>query len=202
MHTDSTEVNRKQAQSLATQAKLVRVARQLFAERGYANVGTEEIVRSAGVTRGALYHQYADKRDLFRAVFEQVEADVIGEIAAGALGGDDPLQALRQGCALWLDACARPEVHRIVLMDAPVVLGWEEWRAIGERHSFGVVAATLQHAMETGAIARQPVRALTHFVIGALDEVALYIASSEDRDAARADVTEVLDRLVESLRPR
>jgi len=186
--------------SEATRAALVAAARPLFAERGYAGVGTEEIVRAAGVTRGALYHQFADKRELFAAVFEDTEAELIAEAAQRVAGGADPVEALRGGFLGWLEACSRPAVQRIVLVDAPAVLGWEEWRAIGERHGLGVTMAALQAGMDAGALAPQPVRPLAHVVVGALDEAALYVARADDAETARAEMTQVLDRLVESLR--
>ncbi|HEX6460938.1 MAG TPA: TetR/AcrR family transcriptional regulator [Thermoleophilaceae bacterium] len=203
MHTDSTHVKRgsKAAQSEATRAKLVKVARRLFAKRGYAAVGTEEVVKKAGVTRGALYHQFADKKDLFRAVFEQVEAEVTQRIVAQAGAfASDPVQELRTGTKLWLDASLDPEVRRIVLLDAPAVLGFEEWRQIVARHALGVLAAGLEGAMEAGVIARQPVMALAHVITGALDAAALYVAESDDPEAARKDMEPVLDRMVEKLR--
>src|SRR3954465_13115999 len=132
----STETPRtsKAAQSEATRSRLLAAARSLFAERGYAHVGTEEIVRAAGVTRGALYHQFADKRDLFAAVFEELEGELITEAAGRMVGHDDPLAAMKEACRGWLEACARPEAQQIVLLDAPAVLGYETWREIGERH--------------------------------------------------------------------
>ncbi len=200
MHTDSTHVNRKAAQSAATRERLLGAARRLFAERGYAAVGTEEIVRAAGVTRGALYHQFAGKEDLFAAVVEAVEGDLVREAAGSLAGADDPLEALRAGLLAWLTVCERPEAQQIVLLDAPGVLGWERWRAIGEAHGLGVTMAALQHAMDAGAIAPQPVRALAHVVIAALDEAALYIARAEDADAARTEMEQVLGRIVDTLR--
>jgi AcrR family transcriptional regulator len=201
MHTDSTNVkSAKAAQSEATRAKLVRAGRRLFGKRGFADVGTEEIVRAAGVTRGALYHQFADKRELFAAVFEDTEAELIAEAARGAAATDDPVEALRGGFTAWLEACSRPAVQRIVLVDAPAVLGWEEWREIGERHGLGVTMAALRAAMDAGAIAPQPLRPLAHVLVGALDEAALYVARAEDTDTARVEMTQVIDRLVDSLR--
>src|SRR5215472_1311022 len=111
--------------SEATRRQLVTAARALFGARGYAGVGTEEIVRAAGVTRGALYHQFRDKADLFAAVAEEVEAEIAERIAAGARAAADPVEALRAGARLFLDACGEPEVERIILLDAPAVLGWE-----------------------------------------------------------------------------
>src|SRR5260370_7590812 len=115
--------------SEATRQALVRAARSLFGARGYADVGTEEMVRTAGVTRGALYHQFRDKAGLFAAVAEEVEAEITGRIAAGAAGeSSEPTDVLRAGARLFLEACAEPEVERIILLDAPAVLGWEAWR--------------------------------------------------------------------------
>jgi AcrR family transcriptional regulator len=205
MHTDSTHVKRgtKAAQSEATRAKLVKVARRLFAKRGYAAVGTEEVVKKAGVTRGALYHQFSDKKDLFRAVFEQVEAEVTQRILtqAGAFA-TDPVEELRTGTRLWLDASLDPEVRRIVLLDGPAVLGFEEWRQIVARHGLGVIAAGLEGAMAAGVIATQPVMALAHVITGALDAAALYVAESDDPETARKEMDPVLEWLVESLRPK
>ena len=153
------------------------------------------------MTRGALYHQFADKRDLFRGVFEQVDSELIKRVASRALAHADPLEALRQGFLVWLEECSRPEVQRIVLVDAPGVLGWEEWRATGERTGFGIAVAALEHAIEAGAVERQPVQALAHVVIGALDEAALYIARADDPAAARRDTEIVLERMIETMRP-
>jgi AcrR family transcriptional regulator len=203
MHTDSTNVKRgsKAAQSEVTRAKLVKAARRLFAKKGFAAVGTEEIVKKAGVTRGALYHQFEDKRDLFRAVFEQVESGVAQDVASKALAASDPLDALHTGARLWLDACLDPEVRQIVLIDAPAVLGWDEWREIGARYGLGLLAAALQTAMEVGAIEEQPLMPLAHVTMGALDAAALYVAEADDPEAARKEMDPVLVRLVQTLQP-
>ena len=187
--------------SEATRGALIAAARALFALRGFAAVGTEEIVRAAGVTRGALYHQFADKRELFAAVFEQVEAEVTTETARAAVasGASDPLAVLRVGALGWLEACSEPEVQRIVLLDGPAVLGWAAWREIGMRHGLGLVEAALQAAMDAGLLAPQPVRPLAHVLIGAVDEAALYVATAEDRPVARAEVGAVLDALLTAL---
>jgi AcrR family transcriptional regulator len=188
--------------SEATRAALVAAARPLFAERGFAGVGTEEIVRAAGVTRGALYHQFADKRELFAAVFEQVEAKLSERIGAAAIssGAADPLAALRAGTTAWLDASTEPETQRIVLLDGPAVLGWERWRAIAMHYGFGLVETVLQAAIDAGQLAPQPVPPLAHVLIGAVDEAALYVATSADPARARAEVEAVLERLLAGLR--
>ena len=188
--------------SEATRRQLVTAARALFGARGYADVGTEEIVRAAGVTRGALYHQFRDKADLFAAVAEQIEAEITNRIAAGAAdAAADPMDALRAGARLFLDACAEPEVERIILLDAPAVLGWEAWRDLASRYGLGLVQVALQAAMDAGAIVQQPVVPLAHVLIGALDECALYIAEAEDPAAAREQCTAIFDRILRGITP-
>jgi AcrR family transcriptional regulator len=186
--------------SEATREKLVRTARRLFARRGYSDVGTEEIVRRAGVTRGALYHHFRDKKDLFRAVFVAVENELIERIAAEALSQPEPMEQLRRGWTLFLDAALEPEVQRIALIDAPAVLGWQEWREVG-RAGIDLVALGLEGAMEAGAIERQPLIPLSHVIVGALDEGALYVAQAQDVEKARAEAGLVFARLIDSLQP-
>ena len=185
----------------ATRAALIGAARELFAARGFAAVGTSEIVQRAGVTRGALYHHFADKHDLFRAVYERVEQELTERIVTEVplAGSDDPVTVLRRGTARFLDACLEPEVQRIALLDAPAVLGYEAWREIGARYGLGLIAAALQSAVERGALPSQPVRPLAHVLLGALDEAALYIARSDDVAAARREIGETLDRLLTAL---
>src|SRR3981081_3704558 len=148
----------KAEQSEATRAALLGAARPLFAERGYAAVATEEIVRAAGVTRGALYHHFAGKEELFAAVYEEVEADLVAEIGQVATVATAPLAALLKGAARVLEACRRPEVQRITLIDAPSVLGWERWREIGVRYGFGLIEEVLRAGMEQGVIEPPPLR--------------------------------------------
>ncbi len=187
--------------SAATRDALVAAARSLFAARGFADVGTEEIVRAAGLTRGALYHHFADKSELFAAVFETVEAEVSTRIAAAAAAAPDPdpIVVMRLGASAWLDACAEPEVHRIVLLDAPAVLGWERWTEIGDRHNMGLVQALLAHAIEVGRLPQQPVPPLAHALLGAIREAALYLVRADDPGQARVDVGAVIDRLIDAL---
>ncbi len=149
------------------------------------------------MTRGALYHQFADKADLFAAVLEEVESE-IAERVADAVAGVDPEDTaglLLAGADAWLDASSEPDLQRIVLLDGPSVLGWERWREICLRHTVGLIAALLQDGVDRGALPAHPVQALTHVLVGAVDEAALYIARADDRSAARADMDVVLRRL-------
>lgn len=185
----------------ATRGALVAAARELFGTRGFAEVGTEEVVRAAEVSRGALYHQFADKTELFAAVFEALEEELVATIGArlAAAGVRDPIGALTAGVGAWLDACAEPEIQRIVLLDAPSVLGWERFREIGLRYGLGLVEGVLTTAMDAGQLERRPVRPLAHVLIGALDEAALYVARAPDRVTARAEVEDTLQALVTGL---
>ena len=189
----------REERSEATRSALLAAARRLFGERGYAAVGTEEIVRAAGVTRGALYHHFAGKAALLEAVYVEIESELTEKIATAALGGSDPVEALRAGTEMFLDACLEPEVQRIVLLDAPAVLGWERWREIAADHGLGLVEAALGAAMEAGAISPQPLRPLAHVLMGALDEAAMLVARAADREAARAEVGATLEGLIEAL---
>jgi AcrR family transcriptional regulator len=192
----------KAEQSEATRGTLIATARRLFAERGFAAVGTEEIVQQSGVTRGALYHHFRGKEDLFRAVVEKVEEDLMAEVAEAAYSESDPWRRLQAGIDVFLDACVRTEMRRIVLQDAPSVLGWETWREIDARYALGLVEMGLSEAMDQGVIDRQPVRPLAHVMLGALDEAGLMIAQAEDVSAAREEVGVIVARLLEGLRPR
>ena len=175
------------------------MARDLFTERGYDDVGTEEIVRSAGVTRGALYHQFGDKASLLEAVYERIEAESTERVARIVLGSElhSPLEAMKAGVEAFLDECAKPELRQVALHDAPAVLGWERWREIGAANGLGLIEASVAAAIEAGEIREMPVKALAHLLMGALDEAAMLLARDE-RPERRAEVTEVLVTLLES----
>jgi AcrR family transcriptional regulator len=183
-----------------TRSELMRAARELFAERGYAGVGTEEIVARAGVTRGALYHHFEDKKDLFRAVHEELERDLVASIGERIAGIDDPWELLVTGVRAFLDACTEPALMRIALVDAPVVLGWEEWRDIDTRYGLGLVSFGLQNAMDRGLFRRQAVRPLAHLLAGSMTEAAMMIAHAPDHEAARREVEGPLLAILEGLR--
>jgi AcrR family transcriptional regulator len=183
----------------ATRTALISTGRRLFAERGYAAVPAEEIVREAGVTRGALYHHFDGKRDLFAAVVEEVEDELTQALGREALGQSDPVAVLRVGCSAWLDACLEPELQQIVLRDAPSVLGWEEWRALGDRYGLGLLRAALEGAMDAGALKKQPATPLAHVLLAVLDEAAMVVVRSDDVQASRAEMGHTLDGLIDGL---
>lgn len=187
--------------SAATRDALVAAARRLFAAQGFAEVPTDAIVAEAGVTRGALYHQFADKVALFDAVLDAVEADVAGRLAAdvAAAGITDPVDAMRRTVRTWLTICVEPEIRRIALVDGPSVVGWSRWREVCQQHVFGLAEALLAGGIATGRIRAQPVRPLAHVLMGASDEAAMYVAESADPAQARAEMIEVLDGVIDGM---
>jgi AcrR family transcriptional regulator len=196
------DTRRTQAERAAeTREALIAAARPLFAERGFAEVALETIVRAAGVTRGALYHHFADKTELFAAVFERVEAEVATRMteAIAAANEADPVEVMRLGANFWLDACSDPEIQRITLVDAPAVLGWTRWTEIGDRYNTGLVRNLLANAVETGRIPAQPIDATALTMLGAMREMTLYVARAEDYDQARQEAGAVMDRLILAL---
>jgi AcrR family transcriptional regulator len=196
----SNPTGRRDADARATREALIDAALELFTERGYAEVGTEEIVARAKVTRGALYHHFADKRDLFRAVFERVEGDLMERIGATMEVAEDPWGLMVAGMRAFLDACEEPAVKQISLSDAPAVLGWEEWREIDNRHGLGLTRAALQGAVDSGSIRPIAVEPMAHLFVAALSEAAFVIAHAAQPRKARAEVEEALVQLVEGLR--
>ncbi len=191
---------RREAEARATREALVDAALELFTERGYAAVGTEEIVARAKVTRGALYHHFTDKRDLFRAVFERVEADLMERIGARMGGAEGPWELITTGMRSFLDACEEPAVKQISLTDAPAVLGWKEWREIDNRHGLGLTRAALDGAVAAGVLRPIAVEPMAHLFVAALSEAAFVIAHAERPRKARTEVEQALMQLLEGLR--
>src|SRR5579862_5708132 len=151
------EVAKRTAQAAETREALIRAARELFGGQGYAATSTEEIVEHAGVTKGALYHHFADKEALFRAVFERVQLEV-SDAAVVEFLQPDSWAALIAGCRLWVDAHADPAVRQIALVDGRGVLGWETAREIETRYSTVALRGALRKAMHAGVVVRQPLR--------------------------------------------
>ena len=187
--------------SAATRDALVTAGRALFGARGYADVGTEEVVRAAGVSRGALYHHFADKAELFAAVLESVEEMTNARVVAAvmAAGPDDPITAMQRGTAAFLDVCAEPEMARIMLIDAPAVLGAQGWSDASTESDIGLVVQLITHGIELGRIRPQPAVPLARILLGALREAALFLASAPDPAAAREEVGAVLNGIIESV---
>lgn len=197
------EIKRRtqEERSAATRDALISAARKLWGARGYAEVGTPEIATAAGVTRGAMYHQFADKAALFGEVVETVEQDVMARMAAfvAESGARTSADAIRAAVDAWLEASGDPEVRQLILLDAPSVLGWAAFRDVAQRYSLGMTEQLLTDAIRAGQLADQPVRPLAHVLIGALDEAAMAIAMADDPKRARRETGEVLHRLIDAM---
>ncbi|MGC7093854.1 TetR/AcrR family transcriptional regulator [Amycolatopsis lurida] len=178
--------------SAGTKNALVTAARELFAERGYQAVPADEIVRAAGVSRGALYHHYGDKQGLFRAVVDELEQEVTDAIRAEMAAQPDFLSGLAVALTAFLDACARPEVRQISLIDGPSVLGWQAWRELEAQYGLGLIEELVAAAIEHGLFEPRPVKVLAQLVLSAVAEAALMIAYADDPVATRAEAEAAL----------
>jgi AcrR family transcriptional regulator len=185
----------------ATRGRLIAAARRLFAEQGFAATSTEQILSETAVSRGALYHHFPSKTDLFQAAFEQVEDELTARLLqiAGAGGETDPLRILELGFAAFLDQCLLPEVQRIVMLDGPTVLGWDLWHQLDERYAFGTIKAVLTVAADTGRIAPESVESLTHLLVGAVMQAGMVVARSDDPLTAKKAMTDTFAGLVSAL---
>ena len=173
-------------------------AHRLFAEHGYAAVSADDIVSAAGLTRGALHHHFGDKAGLFRAVFEQLDAELTTELNTALTAAEDTLSGLAIGLGAFLDMCQRPEVLRIALTDAPTVLGWETWRAIEAEHGLGLIITLIEQAVAEGTVITHPPEVLAHLVLSVTMEAALLIANGTDRAVVEPALLTMLSGLLSS----
>lgn len=192
--------NRNAERGAATREHVLSVATRLFAERGYEDTSIEAVLREAGISRGSLYHHFASKDALFGAVLEGVEARVGEAGRAAAADAPDLVAALRAGCLSWIRLAGDPVVQRIMLIDAPSVLGWQRWRELDERHVLGMIRAAVGIAAESGRVPSEMVDTFAHVILALVNEVALLIARADDPVAAsrsgEAAVDEILRRLL------
>jgi AcrR family transcriptional regulator len=192
--------SRREEYTEATRRALLDSAMALFEERGYAATSIEDVVRGARVTRGALYHHFRSKQELFEAVYEELERDIVDRIGASLGSHPDPWSQALAGIDVYLDACTEPRYQRIVLAEGPAALGYEHWRELNEHHSMGLVRAMLELLMDSGDIRRQPVELPARVLFSALAETGLAVAAAADRAEARRQAGELTRRLLESLR--
>jgi AcrR family transcriptional regulator len=199
---------RKAEHKADTREALVTAGRTLFAERGYAATGTEDIVAAARLTRGALYHHFSDKADLFRAVMERSARDMAEHLIetetarAVAHPEQDAWTMLRLGFQSFLDACSDTDFQRIVLIEGPAVLGHSVWDSLVDQHGYVLLAEVLTVAMREGSIDELAVQPLTRMLAALISEASLYIARAEDQATAREETGQALDRLLAGLERR
>jgi len=191
--------NKNVARGEATRGQLIAIARRLFAERGYEDTSIEAVLREAGVSRGSLYHHFPGKEALFEAVAEDVETSVGEQTLAAASGSDGPVAALRAGSLAWIRLAGDPVVQRILLIDAPSVLGWDRWRAMEEHHALGGIRAVLQAIAAEGRVRPELVDTLANVLLASVNEVALIVARAEDKEAAMRVGSDTIDELLQRL---
>ena len=191
---------KRAAQGRATRGQLIEVATRLFAEHGYEGTSIEAVLSAAGVSRGALYHHFAGKEALFEAVVSAVSDQVTMELTEAVRGCVDPLDAMRTAAIAWIGLAADPVIQRVVLVDAPSVLGWDRWRAMDDGRTLGALRAMLQAVSDSGRLPSELVVPFAHMILAALDEIVLVIARAPDSAAAVAEgrmaVQALLDRLL------
>lgn len=190
--------------SEATRRKLLAAARRLFASRGYARVSADEIADKAALTRGALHYQFGDKRGLFEAVAKELLAELAQRIFTDTMSQVEEGPAeLERGCEVLLEAYGEPALQTILLRDAPVVLGWAEWRRLQDESGLaGLIGHALEHWVEAGWIEAPRVEPLSRLLLGALTQAGLAIGEAADRPAALACYRAEIRALVRGLASR
>ncbi len=187
--------------AMATRESIIAAARRLFVEKGYFATGTEEIVQAAGVgTRGALYHHFTDKRDVFLAVYDQVNEEV--NVASQVNAKGDALSRLTAGLIGLFDASLNPEVQQITLIDGPAVLGLEARSYHTQQRGLGVMRALLTQCVAEGTLAPMKIEAMTHLLLAACQEATRYVATSENPIKARAEAIASVKMLLNGLAPK
>lgn len=189
----------RRARGEMTRRDLVNAGRQLFVEKGFIGTSISDLVTRSGVgTRGAFYHHFRDKAELFRAVFEAVEQDLTLRSIADPPPGADAWERLTRGLHSFLEAALEPEVQRVMLIDGPVVLGWQTLRSIQEGNSMALIDEIVGEAIAEGSIDEQPVGELTHMLVAALEEASRLVVHSANPDEARERTARILDQMLRS----
>ncbi|MFI4989593.1 MAG: TetR/AcrR family transcriptional regulator [Solirubrobacterales bacterium] len=194
-------IDGRKARGAATRERLLAAARRMFGERGYEATSIESVLEASGVARGALYHHFESKAELFDAVLAEVLIEIAERAATAAADSSDPLEGLRTGSHAWLLMALDPAIQRIALLDPTTAVGWARWREQDQAHSLGGLRATLLRLADEGRVPRDQAELLAHILLAALNEAALFVAYAEDQtvaaETARATVDTLLDRLFE-----
>lgn len=184
--------------SEATTTALVAAGRELFAQDGYAATSLDAVVERAGVTKGALYHHFSGKRELFAAVFEAEQERLIAAEVEAYAGEEDAWLAFEAGCVAFVEACQEPGAQRIFLLDAPAALGWERIREL-EAGAMALMVTGIERAIEEGRLSERPVRPLAHLLFGAICESAMVVARAPDQEAALLESVAELRRTLRAI---
>jgi len=193
---------KRAAQGRATRGQLIEVATSLFADHGYEGTSIEAVLTAAGVSRGALYHHFAGKEALFTAVLEVLSDRITAQLTEVISGCADPVDAVRAAALGWIDLAGDPVIQRVMLVDAPSVLGWEQWRAMDEGRTVGAMRDMLQAVSDTGRLPGELVVPFAHMILAALDEAAMVVARAPDSRIAVAEERQAVEEfLARLLRP-
>ena len=192
--------SRREENARATRSLLLDAGRELFSRRGFAGAGIEEIAEHAGVTTGALYHHFGNKRGLFRVVAEAMEVELMERAVELASRQTDPMRGLEAGFKATLEASLAPDVQQIVVRDAPNVLGASEWRAIEDQYSMGLLRSAIAGFMQAGLLVPGSPEMVARTLVSMIVEMAVSIANAGDASAARRDAEALLDRILAALR--
>ncbi|MCM3142102.1 TetR/AcrR family transcriptional regulator [Brevibacillus sp. MER 51] len=190
----------KAEQKQQTMQKLIEVAREVFSRQGYADAAMEDIVKQAGVTRGALYHHFGNKEGLFEAVLASVQQEIGERVEAEAAKSEEPWQQLILGCLAFVSSAVEHRNKRILLIDGPSVIGWETWRRMDEENSMRHLREQLQTMQEQGYLRTVSIDALTHLLSGAMNEAVLWISETPDHEKSLEEISAALTLLLEGYR--
>lgn len=193
-------MRRSKAETTETIRKLIEIARAHFTEHGYANTALELIVNEAELTRGAVYHHFRSKKELFRVVLEDVQREVAERVEGDASTSEDSWQQLYLGCRAFIMAAVEENKRRIMLIDGPAIMGWETWREMDQNHSMRLLKGQLGIMQEQGELQRIPLDALTHLISGGLNELALWIANESVQPKALEEAMQVLTVFLEGFK--
>jgi AcrR family transcriptional regulator len=182
----------------ATTAALVDAARELFARDGYDATSLDAVAARANMTKGAVYHHFDGKRQLFEAVFTREVEQLATPLVEAYARKKDPWEAFKAGCRAFLDECLDPDLQRIVLLDALAAIGWEQVRRL-EGPLLDMMQLGISRAAEAGRIAPRPPGPLAHFLYGALCETAMIVARAEDQRAAHRQAVSEINRILDGL---
>jgi AcrR family transcriptional regulator len=193
-------VRRTRVEMEATRALLLVTARRVFAETGYADASMDELTAQAGLTRGALYHHFGDKKGLLAAVVEQIDAETDARLQAISTAASDPWSGFQQRCRAYLDMALEPEIQRIVLRDARAVLGGASLDS--QRHCVDSMQRLIEDLVRQGVIAEVDAQALASLIYGSLAEAAFWIAEGTDADVRQRKCAAALELMLRGLTQR
>lgn len=182
-----------------TRAAILSAATRKFGSVGFAETTIDAIASDASVAKGAVYHHFKNKDELFEHVFESVSADLAKSVASTAQTAREPLASMMEATRTYFRLCSDPSIARITLQDAPSVLGYERWRVLDQAHFGGLVTGGLGFAMQAGAIALQPLEPLSNIVLAAIQAAALDCAVQNDFDEAASTYVKTLEGLLAGL---